>query len=246
MQRSEQIGQLIAALAKAQAVFKPVGKDKTARIASQKGSFSYAYADLATVVEATRPALAANGLAVVQPVRLGDDQIIVTTILAHSSGEWLSEEMSWPVASADNRSIGSGVTYARRHSYLAIVGGAATDEDDDAETARGGAHETAKPENRAAAIKAKIAEKTNGKPVPGDSIARKADLFLRMKEMGIPGAKMAEQLGEWLGHVVDKDTVFTADDWSRANAAIEQAEAASKTLAKARATAEAVFNAPGN
>ena len=53
----------------------------------------------------------------------------------------------------------------------------------------------------AAKVRAAAAKPANAKPIPGDSLARKADLFNRMKEMGIPGAKMAEQLGEWLGHV---------------------------------------------
>lgn len=153
MQRSENIGQLAAALALAQAKFRAIGKDKTARIASQKGAFSYTYADLATVVEATRMALTEQGLSVMQPVRLGEGQITVTSVLAHKSGEWLAEEMSWPVASADNRSIGSGITYARRHAYLALVGGAATDEDDDAESARGGDHDTQRPQPKPPAPK---------------------------------------------------------------------------------------------
>jgi hypothetical protein len=148
MNRSENIGQLVAALAVAQGKFKAVTKDRNASIQSAKGSFRYSYADLATVVSAIRDALSANGLAIMQPVRADNGVVAVTTILAHSSGEWISEEMTWPVASTDNRSIGSGITYARRHSLLAMVGGAATDEDDDAETARGGDHDTARPPPR--------------------------------------------------------------------------------------------------
>ncbi len=174
MQKSESIAELAAALAKAQAQFKAVGKDKTAKIASAKGSFSYAYADLATVIDATRPALTAQGLAVMQPVRREADQAIVTTLLTHSSGQWISEEMAWPVAASDNRSIGSGVTYARRHSYLAMVGGAATDEDDDAEQARGGAHETARPSSRAEAVKQKVAAQNGTHPDPISAFKQEA------------------------------------------------------------------------
>jgi hypothetical protein len=145
MNRSENIGQLAAALAAAQSKFRPVTKDRMASIQSQKGSFKYQYADLATVVTAIKDALAANNLAIMQPVHMEPNVVMVTTMLAHGSGEWISEVMTWPVASTDNRSIGSGITYARRHSLLAMVGGAATDEDDDAEQARGGDHETARP-----------------------------------------------------------------------------------------------------
>ena len=172
MQKSEQIGQLVAALAKAAAEFKTIGKDKTAKIQSQKGAFSYTYADFATVINATGPALAKNGLTVLQPVRLGEGQIIVTTMLAHGSGEWISEEMSWPVASSDNRSIGSGITYARRHSYLAIIGAASTDEDDDAEQARGGAHDTTAATSTADKVKAKVAAQSA--PLPIDAYKTEA------------------------------------------------------------------------
>lgn len=143
MLTSPTIGQLIAALAVAQSKYRPVTKDRNASIQSKTGgSFRYAYADLADGIAAIKEALSANGLAVVQPVRSGDGAIVVTTVLAHASGEWISEEMSWPVASNDNRSIGSGITYARRHSLLAMVGTAATDEDDDGEQGRGGDHST--------------------------------------------------------------------------------------------------------
>lgn len=149
MNRSEAIGQLAASLAKAQAAFLPVTKDRLASIKSRTGdSFRYNYADLATVVGAIKAALSANGLAVMQPVTAGDGHVVVTTLLAHASGEWISSDMTWPVVNTDNRSIGSGITYARRHSLLAMVGGAATDEDDDAESARGGDHDTQRPEHR--------------------------------------------------------------------------------------------------
>jgi hypothetical protein len=91
----------------------------------------------------------------------------------------------------------------------------------------------------AAKVRAAAAKPANARPVPSDSLARKADLKLRMTELGIPGAKMAEQLGEWIGRVVDKDAVFSADDWTRASTAIEQAQQGSETLAKARANVQA-------
>lgn len=140
MERSDSIGELAGALAKARAGFRAIEKDKTARIQPRdKASFTYVYADLASVVAATTDALAANSIAVMQPAALEDGKVIVTTLLAHASGQWVSERMAWPVVATDNRSIGSGITYARRHSLLAMVGAAASDEDDDdAEEARGG------------------------------------------------------------------------------------------------------------
>lgn len=97
-----------------------------------------------------------------------------------------------------------------------------------------------------AAVRAAAARQIgNALPVPQTPEARKEDLKARMKAMGIPGAKMAEHLGEWIGRVVDKDTIFTADDWSKADAGIAQTKNGGEALAKARANvaaAEAIFN----
>ena len=233
MQRSEQIGQLAAALALAQAKFRAIGKDKTAKIQSQKGSFSYTYADLATVVEATRLALSEQGLSVLQPVRMADGQIIVTSVLAHKSGEWLSEEMAWPVASADNRSIGSGITYARRHAYLALVGGAATDEDDDAEQARGGSHETARPSNGAAAAESIRA-------AAHDPASRKAACFAKLARLGVEGRDLRAFVGKSVGRTMPGDGAIllkSEEELSALEAATEKAEQdhnAAEALAKAQ------------
>lgn len=145
MNKSDSISALSKALAAAQSEYTSTGKDRQAKIASAKGSFTYSYADLAAVVAASRPALTKNGLAVLQPSRLEGDCIVVTSILSHESGEWISEEMRWPVAATDNRSIGSGITYARRHAYCAITGVAVGDDDDDGEHGRGGDHDTKRP-----------------------------------------------------------------------------------------------------
>ena len=58
--QSETIGKLAEALAKAQARIKPAAKDK------RNPHFKSEYADLASVWNACREALSANGLALVQ------------------------------------------------------------------------------------------------------------------------------------------------------------------------------------
>jgi hypothetical protein len=216
MQHSENIGQLIGALAVAQAKFKPVTKDRNASIQSKTGgSFRYSYADLATGVGAVKDALAANGLAVVQPARLGEGVITVTTLLAHSSGEWISEEMSWPVAATDNRSIGSGITYARRHSLLAMVGAAATDEDDDAESARGGDHDTAKPAPPPSQQR-QARPPTPARPAAPSLDDRRKAMAGELQRMGFEDAGMRIFVKENLGH----DKVATPEDMDKLEAAI--------------------------
>ncbi len=136
MTSSENIGELAGARAKAQAKFPAIGKDKTAKIKTKTGGeYSYDYADLATCFEAVRPALSENGLSVMQPVGMSGD-VLVTTILAHSSGQWVSGELSMPVADkTDPRAVASAITYARRYGLLSLLGVAPSEEDDDGATA---------------------------------------------------------------------------------------------------------------
>lgn len=163
MARSDSTGAIAGALAAAQAAFASVAATRTAKIRTKAGGeFGYSYADLASVINATRPALASNGLAVVQLPRVGDHSIVVTTLLLHRSGEWISEEMEWPVDFSDPRSIGSGITYARRYGYVSVTGACAADEDDDGQAARGGNHEQQRPATPKPPPKAKPDEVTAG------------------------------------------------------------------------------------
>lgn len=134
MTTSEQINELAAALAKAQAAFGPVKKERTARINSAKGNYSYRYADLSDVLDSVRKSLAANGLAIVQPITWTDGHAWLATRLIHSSGQWI--ESVYPLGNYDRpQEMGSAITYARRYTLTALLGIAA-DEDDDGNTAQ--------------------------------------------------------------------------------------------------------------
>jgi hypothetical protein len=62
--------------------------------------------------------------------------MVLTTRLCHSSGQWIEETMSIPVAKVDAQGAVGAITYARRAALAAFVGIAPTD-DDDGETAVG-------------------------------------------------------------------------------------------------------------
>lgn len=96
--------------------------------------FQSRYAPLAEVVAAVSPVLTAHGLCVTQWPRIENGQPVLTTILAHSSGEWLSGDMPLLLAKNDPQGQGSAITYARRYAYMSIVGVVA-DEDDDGNAA---------------------------------------------------------------------------------------------------------------
>ena len=144
--QSDAIDKLIESLAKAQGEFKPIVKD------TQNPFFKSKYADLATIIAATQPALSKHGLSVMQLPRVDAHQAGVKTIIAHSSGQWVSTELMLPAAQGskfDAQTVGSALTYARRYALQAILGVAA-DADDDGNAAagnngsKGAAQETAK------------------------------------------------------------------------------------------------------
>jgi hypothetical protein len=121
---SGSIGELAGALAKAQADFPPIVKDKTAGGA---GSYTYKYADLSTILDAVGPVLTKHGLAVSQLFRNGS----LVTLLAHTSGEWLCAEMGVPNHVKD-QDLGKSITYRRRYSIQSILGVASEDDTDGA------------------------------------------------------------------------------------------------------------------
>jgi hypothetical protein len=139
MNRSEAINELAAALAKAQGAIAHAAKD------SDNPGYSSKYADLASIWDAIRKPLADNGLSVIQPVAVAGACVEVTTVLMHSSGQWLSSTLTMEAQrqSPDGtwekidtpQAIGSVITYARRYALAPMVGVAP--EDDDGEGAEG-------------------------------------------------------------------------------------------------------------
>lgn len=142
--QSGQIDQLATALAKAQAQITGALKD------SNNPFFKSKYADLAACWDACRKQLTENGLSVMQTTDvLGPDyggHVVVRTVLAHSSGQWISGIL--PVKAKDDgpQAQGSGITYARRYALAAIVGLAQID--DDAEAAQARDKQPARPDTK--------------------------------------------------------------------------------------------------
>ena len=122
------IGQLVEALAKAQGEMKGAAKDAT------NPHFRSKYPTLASVCDACDP-LAKHGIAYLQPTRADGVHVTVTTMLAHSSGEWIAQDLTLTAGSATPQAVGSAITYGRRYGLAAMVGIAP--EDDDGELAEG-------------------------------------------------------------------------------------------------------------
>jgi ERF superfamily len=124
--RSESIAKLAEALSAAQGEIEGAAKD------SENPYFKSRYADLLSVWNACRNQLSKHGLAVVQMPQATEFGIQVETILAHSSGEWISSILALPSKNYDAQGLGSAITYARRYALAAMVGIAPEDDDGNA------------------------------------------------------------------------------------------------------------------
>jgi hypothetical protein len=124
--KSQELNELFASMAKAQAEIKVALKD------SSNPFFKSKYANLQAIIEASRPALCKHGLSVLQQiVPDGNGRDCLVTMLCHSSGQWVSSRMTINPAKTDVQSLGSYITYLRRYCYGALVGVYDGQEDDD-------------------------------------------------------------------------------------------------------------------
>jgi ERF superfamily len=136
MQRSsESIGAIASALAKAQSELINPEKSLIATIRSpfpREGDRTFRYASLSTGLDIVRKTLGKHEIATVQTTAIDNDAglIRLTTVLAHSSGEWVSSD--WPVCpvgeTAAPHKMGAALTYARRYALFTLVGIAGEDD----------------------------------------------------------------------------------------------------------------------
>src|SRR3990167_1033263 len=139
VRHSEEIDQLIGALAEASCAFGEVGRTVEATIESRRtgGKFTYEYETLADVIGATRVPLGKHGLAVLQFPFPGASSITIRTMLAHKSGQWIYNDLSATLEGVDPQSVGKGITYLSRYARKAILGISAGYDDDDGASASG-------------------------------------------------------------------------------------------------------------
>jgi ERF superfamily len=132
---SESFAALAAALAKAQAHLVNPEKSLTATIAGGRpgeATRSFRYAPLSSGLEIVRKTLSEHELAVIQTTAVDQSSgmLTLTTMLAHSSGEWIASY--WPVCSvaeiANPHRMGAALTYARRYALFTLVGIAGEDD----------------------------------------------------------------------------------------------------------------------
>jgi len=153
----DQLTELAPALAKAQADFSAVPKG------SVNPFFKSKYAALPDVVQHAGPVLAKHGLAISQFITYGDTDEL-TTILLHTSGQYIVGTMRLHLVKDDPQAQGSAVTYARRYAYMSALGLVADDDDDGNSASKRSAPKPAAKPTAHQRIGAILAEK-----VPADS-----------------------------------------------------------------------------
>ena len=134
-QSSPSIAALPTALAKAQIELTNPEKSLIGTIEPQRGEGGarhFRYAPLSSGLEIVRKNLGQHEIATVQTTAIDQAAGIVnlTTVLAHSSGEWIASD--WPVCpiaeTARPHRMGAALTYARRYALFTLVGIAGEDD----------------------------------------------------------------------------------------------------------------------
>lgn len=151
---SETINELATALTAAQAAMRGAVKD------ADNPYFKSKYADLASVWEACRKPLTDRGLSVVQSVGADGVKVRITTLLAHTSGQWIADDLVLSAKEDSPQAIGSCITYGRRYALAAFVGVAPEDDDGEAAEGRAGG-EPQKVRTRTGVVGVEIKPTTN-------------------------------------------------------------------------------------
>jgi hypothetical protein len=162
MRTSETIMALAPALTLA------LGKLEGAAKNAKNPHFKNTYADLASVVEASRSILAESDLAVMQsPGLVIEGRLQLFTRIIHKSGEWIEGEFHMPLAKSDPQATLATLTYARRGALMAILGIPAVDDDGETAVGRGTDGNSASGPRQAPPVTAK--------PAPQPTLAERAN-----------------------------------------------------------------------
>lgn len=204
MNQSEQINELAAALSAAQASMDHAQADSENTAFKRQGGV-FRYPSLRAVIEAYKPALTANGLAVVQTFEPSSpDTLTLTTALLHSSGQWISGTCTFPVERPGPQGYASASTYARRYSLMALVG-LAPDDDDDGNAASQPPR-SERQDRPPAAVRAREALRAAEQPLPVASaedanwIPLRNEAVTLYKQLGLPAE--ADALWECVSELV--------------------------------------------
>ena len=232
-QSSGSIGSLAAALARAQVELINPEKSMVATIrpeGSRAGEQIFRYAPLSDGLNIIRKTLGQHEIATLQSTSI--DQAVglirLKTVLAHSSGEWISSD--WPVCPLEDmtspKRMGAALTYARRYALFALVGIAGEDDLDapdlhvaepvDAKGADAVSHHRTQPNDGNGRFGQKPSAKPRAEPSPAPAnspLRRKLSAVLRdqlLRDVG--NLNSAEGAAIWARRILPaKNTLHEAD-----------------------------------
>jgi hypothetical protein len=131
---SESIAAIATALAKAQTELSNPEKAMVGTVYNNRSDSpqSFRYASLSSGLDIVRKTLGGQQIAIAQTTDIDrtSGTVNLTTILLHTSGEWISSD--WPVCQLSEtsapRRMGAALTYARRYALFTMVGIAGEDD----------------------------------------------------------------------------------------------------------------------
>jgi hypothetical protein len=223
---SESIAALATALAKAQTELTNPEKSLTATIRADRNgetAHTFRYASLSSGLDIVRKTLGKHEIAIFQTTAIDEPtrSVALTTMLTHSSGEWIASE--WPVCPVTDMAaphrMGAALTYARRYALFTLVGIAGEDDLDAPDLncqrvpeggARGG---SAAPDRAAPGTSGRLAGRRNSlghdrtllDPAPS---AEARDRLLR-EIVKLPSQEAA---GEWARKILAVKNTLTSRD----------------------------------
>ena len=129
MRTSQTVTELSKALSAAQGEFPEIHRDKEVKVATAKGQYAFKYAELSSIIEATKKIMAKHGLSIMSAPASSPEGLVLTTRLSHASGEWV--EGDFPLDKGMRpQDLGSQLTYFRRYAITGLLH-IATDDDVD-------------------------------------------------------------------------------------------------------------------
>lgn len=91
-------------------------------ILDKKGTFKNPYASLESVIDAIRPISSSKGISFQQFPELEGDFNVLTTRIAHKSGQYYITKMKLIFTKLDMQSLGAAITYSKRYVLSSIFG----------------------------------------------------------------------------------------------------------------------------
>src|SRR5580700_6820050 len=131
---SESVAAIATALAKAQTELSNPEKAMVGTVYNNRSGApqSFRYASLSSGLDIIRKTLGGQQIAIAQTTDIDrtSGTVNLTTVLLHTSGEWISSH--WPVCQISEtsapRRMGAALTYARRYTLFTMVGIAGEDD----------------------------------------------------------------------------------------------------------------------